>query len=379
MHGVVTLNLLQLAHFLFAMLSPKCTGATSQGRLIHRHSLGFCVAHMEIGSLPRAGKKGLRRRWRAFSRGPARRRSRPQPCPCGLVCEWLSHVTACPPPQLSELSLRPAFDFACPRLLAMTSLAPCVQQVLLEAAANEARFDEARPLPVAWDRDVDAVASVGPADVRPVRRRLRAKMSPPVAWQDAGPWQPQRSPVEPAARPGAARKKPARRTRPNEECPGASAEEPCIFAQKEAALGGPACLDHGRQQQRCVWCDVAELRAAAGEPHRRKFLTRALRTWTDHGRQDVVDAAMGRLEPEARALLEAALHRAPRTQAAMAARKAAAEAAQSWGKLLEARVAVDPPLTEPVKASYRRHLAEDRRRLQAKLPEALAADADGEP
>ena len=231
--------------------------------------------------------------------------------------------------------------------LAMTSLAPCVQQVLLEAAADEARFDEARPLPVAWDNDVDAVAPVGPADVRPVRRRLRAKVSPPVAWQDAGPWQPQRSPVEPAAQPGAARKKPARRTRPNEECPGASAEEPCIFAQKEAALGGPACLDHGRQQQRCVWCDVAELRAAAREPHRRKFLTRALRTWTDHGRQDVVDAAMGRLEPEARALLEAALHRAPRTQAAMAARKAAAEAAQSWGKLLEARVAVDPPISEP--------------------------------
>lgn len=251
-----------------------------------------------------------------------------------------------------------------------------MQQVLAEAAVDGLRFDEMQPLPEIWGQEaMSEPAGAGSPGL--VRRRLRGKTAPPPAWRDAAPSRP-RAAEEPAAKRPAARKRPASGWA-SEQCPGTDAGEPCVFSQKVAALGGPAQLDRQQGKQRCVWCDAAELAAAVGQPQRRKFLTRALRTWGDHGRQDVVEAAVHRLDPDARALLETALHRAPRTQAAVAARKAAADAAQSWGKLLEARAAVDPPLAEGAKASYRRHLAEDRRRLQAKLPEALAADADGEP
>ena len=266
-----------------------------------------------------------------------------------------------------------------------------VAEILAEAAADEARFDDARPLPEVWDELAEAwqapeademqpvAAQEGEAQpveaAQPVRRRLRGKTAPPVEWQEAEPYRSQ-GPVEAAAPKPAARKRPARGVWPNERCPGLSLDVPCIFAQKQDVLGRPARLNSG--QARCVWCNEEELTAAAAAPQRRKFLTRALRIWTTDGRQDIADVAAARLPVEARQQIEIALQRPSRAQAAVAERKAQAAEEQAWSKLLEKRSVVTGPVSTAAEAAYRRHVAEDKRRVAAKFPEVLAADADPE-
>ena len=267
-----------------------------------------------------------------------------------------------------------------------------VAEILAEAAADEARFDDARPLPEvgdelaeAWqapeDDEMQPVAAQQEEEqpagaAQPVRRRLRGKTAPPVEWRDAGPYRPQ-GPVEAGAPKRAARKKPARGVWPNERCPGLSMDVPCLFAQKQDVLGRPARLNAG--QVRCVWCNEEELKSAAAVPQRRKFLTRALRIWATNGRQDIADVAAKRLPAEAKQQVESALQRPSRAQAAVAERKAQAAEEQAWSKLLEQRSAVTGPVPAAAEAAYRRHVAEDRRRVAAKFPEVLAADADPEP
>lgn len=242
-----------------------------------------------------------------------------------------------------------------------------VQHVVAEAAADEARFDEALPLTEVWNVEEAASEPAGaelPGLV--MRRRLRGKTAPPPEWRNARPWQPRVGAEE-----AAAKKRPAARGRwPNELCPGASPTMPCVFALKYEAMGGPARTDRDRGHARCLWCDAAALEEASQNPHRRKHLTRSLRSWEAAGRAEVVEAALRRLSAEMRATLETALQRPSRAGPALAARKAAAAEAQARETL---RQHVGPELGEEAERLHLRRRAEDARRLRAKFAPLLDA------
>ena len=263
-----------------------------------------------------------------------------------------------------------------------------VQEILEEAAADERRADEVRGQagilrPEALDAiepamDLDAlvasddaqpaIEAVPPAPVG-VPRRLRGKTRPPPEWVAYAPAAaPMPSPETPAM------KRPARKTWPNEKCPGMENERPCVFAYQQTQMGQASQVDKG--QSHCLWCSPARLAAAAEAPQRRKHLTRALRAWAEAGRQDIQDLALARLSEDMRALLEQALQRPSRAAPAVAARREAAAAANAWDGLLAHRQALGPAATEEEKAKYERGRADDKRRVRSKFgPVVEAAEA----
>ena len=114
----------------------------------------------------------------------------------------------------------------------------------------------------------------------------------------------------------AAMKRPARKG--DKLCPGISAEQPCRFTQEQARLGSAVRL---QGKERCRFCDTEGMEAAKDEPHSKRLITRAMRTWAAAGRDDIGDAAMALLPQELQEHAKKALARPSRATDAAAARR----------------------------------------------------------
>ncbi|CAE7342755.1 pif1, partial [Symbiodinium sp. CCMP2592] len=166
-----------------------------------------------------------------------------------------------------------------------------------------------------------------------------------------------------------------RHRRPNETCPGRDGT-PCIFSLQARTLGQAARCRHG--EAACTWCSPASLTAQLENPYNRRHVTRALRIWSEADESGVLAAAWQRVPESYHATLTAALARPSRAKAAVAARRAAADAAQSWHTLLAHRVNPGLPVSADADAVYRAKKADDERRLRAKFGPWMAARADGD-
>ncbi|CAE7763064.1 unnamed protein product, partial [Symbiodinium necroappetens] len=182
--------------------------------------------------------------------------------------------------------------------------------------------------------------------------------------------------VQPAARGPRKRKAVApRKPWPSELCPG-RAGRACLFSLRPDAFGQPASLQKG--DKTCMWCDPERLNQTLQVPQRRKHVTRALRIWTDADAAAVLARAWEVMPVEHHARLHAALQRPSRAQGAIAARKAAAAATQSWEGLLDRRVNLGLPVAENAEAVYRAKTADDGRRIRSKFGALMQAREAGE-
>ena len=213
---------------------------------------------------------------------------------------------------------------------------PVVQQRLKELAAEDEASEE----------DAEEQDSDGPGEVE----------------EDEDP-------TEPAEPP---RKKPARRPG-DKTCPGRSPEQPCQFTQSVGRLGSAALLKKGKDK--CLFCDPEVLEAAVKEPQKKKHLTRALRNWTEAGREDIVAAAMALLPEGAEVSVRHALARPSRAAAAVKAR--AEEQAQArkdtLQKMLDQRQHLGSEPSEEERRIYQKKIADDKRRLRRKFAPLVAA------
>ena len=171
---------------------------------------------------------------------------------------------------------------------------------------------------------------------------------------------------------------PKKRAR-TEFCPGRSRRQPCMFAQQGGRFGLAARLRVGKV--RCQFCDAKSLAEVAKDPKRKGNITRALRTWKEAGRQDIVDAALALVPEDARANFLQALKRPSRAAPAVEARaKAKAEAdKEERANALEQRQWLGGAFSHEQHRSYRQKTADDERRLRKKfgpLLEAQAAEDD---
>ena len=203
-----------------------------------------------------------------------------------------------------------------------------------------------------------------------VRGRPRILVAP-ASLLDAADVDVQPPPRGPRKRKATAPRKP----RPSELCPG-RAGQACLFSLRPDAFGQPAALQ--KEDKTCVWCDPERLNQTLQVPQRRKHVTRALRTWTDADQVAVLARAWDVLPVEHHARLRAALQRPSRAQGAIAARKAAAAATQSWEGLLDRRVNLDLPVAENAEAVYRAKTADDGRRIRSKFGALIRAREAGE-
>eukprot|EP00435_Cladocopium_sp_Y103_P025548 s4273_g6.t1 len=172
----------------------------------------------------------------------------------------------------------------------------------------------------------------------------------------------------------AAEPKAKRRRGTTELCPGLSREDPCIFSRRSDQLGTPAMLHPGNQK--CQFCNPEALTAAVAVPQKKKHVTRALRVWTDAGRQDVVDAAMARIPEAHREGFRQALKRPSRAAPAVAARAAAQAQAheEEWAKAMEQRQWLGGPFQDQEQQVYQRKTRDDARRAGTGYPTVAHAD-----
>ena len=173
----------------------------------------------------------------------------------------------------------------------------------------------------------------------------------------------------------APQRKRQRRRHSNEDCPGQDGVA-CIFSLQASTFGQAARVRHG--EVACTWCTPRQLGEQLQDSHRRKNITRALRLWSDAEQAAVLDLAWGRLPADSHAGLRRALARPPRAKAAVAARRAAITAAQSWSTLLSNRVTLGLPMPAEAEAIYRAKRKDDERRLRAKFGPVLDARAEGD-
>ena len=260
---------------------------------------------------------------------------------------------------------------------------PRVQEILQEAADDEAGEVHGQPsilevglgeaaLEEVPEEEVDAADAALEDDPQgaihvAIPRRLRRKTQPPPAWQEYAPFEP----------PGA-RKRPARKNKPNELCPGRGPGQPCLFSQHKDRLGKAARLDHG--QRRCRFCDPEALAGSFGNPQKKKFITRALRTWKEAGQQEVFEAAMVLVSADRRTGVAKALARPSRAAGAAAAR-AEAQALDRTAALAEAlahRVFLGPAPEDDEAQRYQRKVADDGRRLRGKFGPMVAAQEEAD-
>jgi len=253
-----------------------------------------------------------------------------------------------------------------------------VREVLAEWAADEARADEAIGRPLVFHGEAGLP-------------RLRGKQPPIRGWehvpipdwahraqqeQSGHEEETEDAAVEEAAEADAAPEEepePKRARKDSRICPGKSAGEPCVFSREKKSIGRPARLAMGKQ--RCQFCDVAALAAAAANKHGKRHLTGALRTWSEAGRQDIADAAMARIPEEASGYFEQALQRPSRTAQGKAAQaKAKAEARDAAvQKTLDHRQSLVQEPREEERRVYQRKVVDDSRRLQRKFGPLLQA------
>ena len=146
-----------------------------------------------------------------------------------------------------------------------------------------------------------------------------------------------------------------------------------MFSQRPDHLGSPARLGAGKT--RCQLCDPVALEAAIANPHKKKYITRALRLWTNAGRQDLVDAAMDLIPEAHRRSFQQALQRPSRAAPAVAARAAAKAQAheEEWTKAMEKRQWLGGPFPEEEQQVYQRKKRDDARRVRSKFGPWVAA------
>ena len=168
------------------------------------------------------------------------------------------------------------------------------------------------------------------------------------------------------------------RMRPIEERPGGgTAETKCCFSRTPLRLGERAQLHRGQQQ--CVLCDNVKLAAALANPQKRKHITRLLRCFRDNGQEDLFEKAVEKPALAAeRDAIQVALSRPSRQKGAVELREEARKTASSWQKLLENRVTIGARPCPAEAAKYRKHVADDARRVQSKFGPVLRAREEGD-
>ena len=279
------------------------------------------------------------------------------------------------------------------------------EDILAEWAAEESHNEELRGAPKilaavpdgpaaeeAWNEELGGAreALVPPSPLR--LRRLRGKQPPSGDWRrvGAGPFGKEveheeaaeevvevEQPEAEAKGEGEAENKeeqPKKRAK-TEFCPGRSRAQPCIFTQKKDQLGQAAQPHDGKS--RCQFCDVKALAEAAKDPKRKGNITRALRTWKEAGRQDILDAALALIPEDDRANFLQALKRPSRAAPAVEARaKAKAEAdKEERTKALEHRQWLGGAFSHEQHRDHRQKTADDERRMRKKFGPLLEAQA----
>ena len=161
-------------------------------------------------------------------------------------------------------------------------------------------------------------------------------------------------------------------------CPGRSRAQPCVFSQRPDQLGSPVMLSAGKRK--CQLCDPVALEAAVAVPQKKKHITRALRVWTDAGRQDVIGAAMEYIPEAHRGGFRQALQRPSRAAPAVAARAAAKAQAheEEWAKAMEKRQWLGGPFPEEEQQVYQRKKRDDARRVRSKFGPWVAGLEEGD-
>ena len=161
-------------------------------------------------------------------------------------------------------------------------------------------------------------------------------------------------------------------------CPGRSRAQPCVFSQRPDQLGSPVMLGAGKRK--CQLCDPVALEAVVAVPQKKKHITRALRVWTDAGRQDVIDAAMAYIRAAHQGSFRQALQRPSRAAPAVAARAAAKAQAheEEWAKAMEKRQWLGGPFPEEEQQVYQRKKRDDARRVRSKFGPWVEALEEGD-
>ena len=254
--------------------------------------------------------------------------------------------------------------------------------------------------PMAVDSDAEALPPPDPHPEPRPRRRITGKRAA------SGVEIEERRSVRPAVPAAAPMKRPAARalaSHPGRGCPGQVAEQrDCVFSTKDpgqaAYRGTKGC---------CMFCSEETMRQALSTPRGRGNVSQALRAFAEANRQDIFDAAMGRLPSDAeREKFQKALRRRktrrqsgdaemgkdeedemrkqqgePRRNRILEAEKRKQQETvkhKQQEELLRNRVSVTPKATEAQREEYEEHVRDDVRRFRNKFKPAHEARARGD-
>jgi hypothetical protein len=195
------------------------------------------------------------------------------------------------------------------------------------------------------------------------RRRYNRKMAPRAEDQ---------CPSGPATE-STSMKRPAARTRLSHElCNGSVDGQSCRYATQLARLGQAARVHPDRGEKICLFCCPDTMRQRCQLQRGKQSVTQALKFFKTHS--DIIyNEAFLKVPAAHRAYFEAALQRSSRRHEDVAARRATASAEDDWAILLPRRTVLQPAPTAIAQEKFRQRVRDDRRRVEAKFPAAVAA------